>query len=129
MHKSLDPALLRRLQQHLRPFDIDLPQHLLCRKSVWRRSMYHHVRPQPLEQFVDELCVGDVAIVVGYLRGGVAVEVGPQVEDRDACRGMALEEEIHDVVAKEAAAACYQYVAERLFAECEIRHCGVWGKH
>jgi hypothetical protein len=69
--------------------------------------------------------IGDVAIVIGDGRAGMAIRAGPQIEDCHLCLWMALHNEADNVAAQKAASANDEDLSERLYL-FRTRHDDGW---
>lgn len=65
------------------------------------------------KEFLHGRKVGDVAIVVRHGAARVPVRVGAQVEHRDLCLGMALDDVAHDMATQEPASTDDDHLTER----------------
>lgn len=125
--EGFDGGFLRGLEEVLGALDVyfvlDGGGHL----EVGGGRVDYGVGLELLEEFLDEWEVGDVGVVVGDLRGGMAVRGGAEVEHGDGSIGMALDDQGHNVGAKEAAAANYRDVSEGGYRLWTGRHGGSMG--
>lgn len=62
-------------------------------------SVYHGIWLDAGEERFDRFSVCDVAIMVRDAGASVAVRIGSQIEDRNLCIRVSLEDEVYDVTA------------------------------
>lgn len=97
VYECLDTRLLRYLHQVLRSPDIDLVLHRRRSIEMGRRGMNNGIWSQSLEKVQHSSIIGDIAIMVGNSRAGVAIAVCAEIEHFDGSLGMLLDEKVNNV--------------------------------